>query len=78
MEEQMILIKSREQDTGIVYTFLIGQKDAERIVENEGKAHLKIAKGYIGFKSDTIEIMQPTGHAFLLKEDVLDQLNEQL
>ena len=78
-EDKKILIKSREECTGIMYTFLISKDDGWHVLENGGQKGISIEDGYVDFKDDgKVEIKQGTGRAFLDAGHVIRQLNEQL
>lgn len=73
--KKKILIKSREECTGIMYTFLISKGDGLHILENGGQKGIIIEDGCVNFKDDGIvEIKQGTGRAFLDASHVIRQL----
>lgn len=80
MEEdgKVILIKSVEKDTGILYTFLISPEDGKKILDNKGASLIELEKGIVRFNSGSFFIQEGTSNAFLEADEVLEQIEEQL
>ena len=73
-----IVVKSREPETGIMYSFLLSQEDALRVIDRRGDEYIEIKKGYVGFREELIMIKTDGAPAFLLAQEVLDQIHNQL
>ena len=72
-----ILIRSKEEDTGIVYTYLISREEAEQIVE-ERSAYIEIDGGYVMFSGEKVVIKKQGAPASLNKQEVIRQIEDQL
>ena len=73
-----ILIKSKEEETNIVYTFVLSEEDAFRIMGNQNEEHISIENGQVRFIDDKIMIKTIGAGGYLQKDDVIDQIKAQL
>ena len=76
---EKVLIKSNEEETGILYTYLISREDAEKILANEGAYHFFIEGGEVMFKGNNIIMIKTKGApSFLNQREVIRQIEGQL
>ena len=75
-----ILIKSVELETGITYAHTISEEDAFKILESQGREDelIDFESGQFKFTRDKIMIKTIGVGAYLQKDDVIDQINDQL
>lgn len=76
-----ILIKSTERETNIVYTYLLSQTDAMKMLNSEHREdeYISIKNGQFCFTNDDQIMIKTIGAgAYLQRDEVISQIKDQL